>query len=90
MSKKLYSSISGVTNISSIDISTNHSSSFATAVIHAESTTKGVGDSISIDLGYESAHGTVFTGYVKETVKDVPDNTLAFGVPIKIIGKIEK
>lgn len=76
MYKKLYSSVSGVNNAESIDISTNHSASFSTAVIKAESTSKSVGDSISIDLGYESSYGTVFTGYVKETVKDVPDNSV--------------
>lgn len=76
MYKNLYSSVAGLSQIESIDISTNHSSSFSTAVIKATSSSLGVGDSISIDLGYTTNHDTIFTGYVKETVKDVPDNTI--------------
>lgn len=76
MYKSLYSSISGVSEIESIAISINHSSSFSTAVIKAASTSLGVGDSCSIDLGYTTNHDTIFTGYVKETVKDVPDDSI--------------
>jgi len=71
---KLYASISGVNNILSVDISTSHTASTATSQVICSSTSKNIGDSISIDLGYTDNHSIIFTGYVKSIDKETPKN----------------
>jgi hypothetical protein len=41
------------------------------------STTKSIGDSITIDMGYTDEHGEVFTGYIKSIDKKTPDGTFS-------------
>jgi len=74
MSKTLYATVTGVSNIIGITVSTSHSSSYATAEIQCTSTTLGLGDSVVINLGYTTDYGKVFTGIVKQIRRDTPDD----------------
>lgn len=72
---KLHCSIAGFTGIQNVQISESHSASCTTATIVCNSTTKDIGDWISIDLGYTTNHTTVFGGYIKMIDRDIPNNT---------------
>jgi len=74
MSKTLYASVTGITNPLSITVSNSHNSSTATAQIVATSKTVNIGDNITIDLGYVGDYNRVFKGYVKNIVRQVPDD----------------
>lgn len=71
----LYASVTGTTNPLNISVSTNHNSAVSTAVVEATSTNLGIGDSIIIYLGYTGNYAKVFTGYVKQIERSVPNNT---------------
>jgi len=72
---KLYASVTNVTNPINITISESHANSTSTAMVECISTSLSVGDSISVDLGYETDHDTIFTGFVKQVDRKVPNNT---------------
>jgi hypothetical protein len=74
MSKTLYSSVTNVPSPLSITVSSSHNSSTATAQIVAPSKTVNIGDNITIDLGYVGDYNRVFKGYVKNIVRQVPDD----------------
>jgi hypothetical protein len=74
-SKDLYSSIAGVTNLISVDIVEGYKTFSRTCNIVCDSTTLGLGDSVTVDLGYSDSHGTIFTGVVKKIDKTAPDGT---------------
>lgn len=63
--ERLYASIPGVSRILGIDVSSGHVAQLSNATITCLDTELDIGDPITIDLGYESSHGLVFTGYVK-------------------------
>jgi hypothetical protein len=65
MANKLYASVTNCSDISAITVSDNHSAPTAQATIQCTTCTLDVGSSVSIDLGYTTAHNTVFSGYVK-------------------------
>ncbi len=71
----LYANINGITQPVDISITSNHTAATTMAVVECHSLTKSIGDSISIDLGYATDHETVFTGYIKQIERKVPDNT---------------
>ena len=73
--RNLYCSIAGVSNIISVEGSEGYKNFCRSYTIQCESTTKQLGDSISIDLGFDDHHGTIFTGYVKDIRRSTPDNT---------------
>ena len=62
---KLYASITNTSNILSVELTDSHTAACATAIVTAETTSLGIGDSISINLGYTTNHAVLFTGYVK-------------------------
>ena len=74
MSKTLYANVTNITNPLSIVVSSSHNSSTATAQIIAPGKTVNIGDNITIDLGYVGDYNRVFKGYVKNIVRQVPDN----------------
>lgn len=69
---KLYADVTGISNIESITVSTAHSASTATAQIVTANKTVNIGDSVSIDIGYETDHAKVMQGYVKNITQTVP------------------
>lgn len=71
----LYASITGLSNILNVNVSQSHASAVTTAIIEAESSTLDIGDSITIDLGYDTNHAQIFTGYVKQIDRAIPNNT---------------
>lgn len=71
----LYMTASGCTGINAITISSSHDAATSNAIINCRSTSKTLGDSISINIGYSDDHDVLFTGYVKTIDRKVPDNT---------------
>ncbi len=71
----LYANIDGLTKPVDISVTSNHTAATTMAVIECHSLDKNIGDSIEIDLGYNDDIETVFTGYIKQIEKKVPDNT---------------
>lgn len=73
MIKRLYATVSGVSQIKSISVTENHSASTSTAVVTCVSHSFNLGDSINIYMGYTDNYPKVFTGYVKQIERQVPD-----------------
>lgn len=65
MAQTLYASVTSTSGIESITIADNHTAPTSTATVVASSTSLGVGDSITIRMGYSGQSPKVFTGYVK-------------------------
>lgn len=74
--KDLYASITGVDTPISIDIVEGFKNISTSCEITCVSTTLGLGDDISIDMGYVGDHGVIFTGIVKKINKAAPDNSI--------------
>lgn len=77
MAKILYATATNITDIESINVTANHDSAVATALITstAASLALTIGDYVEIDLGYSDSHSVVFQGYVKQIEKHVPSAT---------------
>ena len=75
MADILYASIPGMSTITGVNVATQHQQSVATATILCQTTTKDIGDEINIDLGYNSNHGHIFKGFVKQIERSTPNNT---------------
>lgn len=74
MPKTLYASVTNIPNPLSISVSSSHNSSTASAQIIAPSKSVNIGDNITIDLGYVGDYNRVFKGYVKNIVRQVPED----------------
>jgi hypothetical protein len=74
MSKTLYASVTGISDIESITVSTAHSASTATAQIVTANKTVNIGDHIEIDIGYTTNHAKVMQGYVKNISRIIPND----------------
>jgi len=74
VNRNLYANVTGISNPISIGVSTSHSASTASATIECINPSVSIGDLITIDLGYSDDHGQIFKGYVKNIVRQVPDN----------------
>ena len=70
--QKLYANITGTSGIEKVQTSDSHSAQLSNVSVVAHSTSLDIGDTISVDLGYESNHQTVFTGYVKSISENSP------------------
>jgi len=71
---ELYCDVTNCTGVINIIVSTNHDSPVSVATIDTISTTLTLGDLVTVDLGYVDDHAIVFTGYVKQIEKKIPDN----------------
>jgi len=71
---KLYADVTGVTKPLSINVSTSHGSSTASATIECVEFTGSINDEITIDLGYIDYHQQVFKGYIKQIDQKVKPN----------------
>lgn len=85
----LYADITGITNPLSVNVQTAHSSSTATAVITALEHSLSIGDSVEIDLGYDTNHDLIFTGYVKAIKQDIKDNLYSITASDELIRAVE-
>ena len=62
----LDSSVTNCTDIISVDVDQDYSQPTANAVVKCTDTTLGLGDAVTINLGYTGDTGTVFKGYLLE------------------------
>jgi len=72
---KLVATITNTSEITSVTISESHNSPSASLVFNTKETSLDMGDSVSVTLGYEGNSPDIYTGWVKQTEKKVPDNT---------------
>ena len=72
---RLYADVDGTTGILSVDVTTSHTASVATAQVTCEATTLDIGSDVYIDLGYEGNSEYVFSGFVKAIEENVPEKT---------------
>ncbi len=75
-SRHLYATVSGTSEIISIQMEAGYSMISANATVMCASSTLSVGDAISIDMGYTDAHAVVFSGFVKKVNRMTPDGTI--------------
>lgn len=71
----LYASVTGCSNIISVEVQESFSAITATATVECDTTTLNLGDEITIDIGYASDHGVVHKGFVKKITRTRPENT---------------
>jgi len=74
MSKVLYATATGCSNIESITVTDNHQATTSTAVVQCVNKTVDIGDQMVVSLGYVGDNGVVFRGYVKQIEQAVPDD----------------
>jgi len=79
----------GITRPISVVISESHSVATTAATILCTSTTLDIGDAITIRLGYTDNYPQVFTGYVKQIEKNVPDNVVTVTASDKMIRAVD-
>lgn len=72
---KLHATVNGTSTLLSISINQAHNSASTSAIIVAVDTDLEVGDAVDIDIGYADNLQHMFTGYVKQLEKTVPDDT---------------
>ena len=86
---KPYISANGITNPISLTLNTSHSASVSIATIDCTSYSLEIGDAITIYIGYEGDYNKVFTGYVKQTSKKVPDQTYTIVAHDKLVREVD-
>jgi len=89
MSKTLYGTATGISNIIAMQVSTGHSFSTSTAFVKCINPSIGIGDSIEIDLGYSTNHKKIFQGYVKTIVREVPENVYTITAKDELIRAVD-
>jgi len=72
---KLDATVTGTTQVTSLTVSEAHNTPSTSLVINAVATSLDMGDSVTVSLGYEGHTHQIFTGWVKQVEKQVPDNT---------------
>jgi hypothetical protein len=70
---KLSATVTGCSDILSVNVSDSHSSPTATAQITCGNTSLSIGDSVTIVMGYVGDTFTAFTGYVKQVEVKEPE-----------------
>jgi len=73
--KNLYKSVTNTSQILSVNLSSAYTNATDVAIIEAGSTTLSIGDSVTVDIGYDDDHAQLFTGYVKNVERAYPNNT---------------
>lgn len=64
--------VTGITNLTDIQVIEAHNNSVTQVIITCESTSLTVGDSITVHLGYSTGTTKVFTGYVRTVLQSYP------------------
>lgn len=62
----LYIDVTNTSNIISARYSNAHNDASAMVMVKAESTSLTLGDTLTLDIGYNTDHNQIFTGYVKD------------------------
>lgn len=73
--RNLYGTATGCSDIISMEVEGSHSASTASAVVNCRSISTSIGSDITVNLGYTDEHQNVFSGYVKQIERKIPDNT---------------
>jgi hypothetical protein len=82
-------SVTGCTNVLNISLSTSHDAAVSTVVIETRATTLNIGQEISVNLGYNNSNTKMFTGFVKQIERKVPQNTYTITANDKMIRAID-
>lgn len=69
----LAATVTGTSNILSINVTDSHNSPTSTAQITAVNTSLDIGDSVTVVMGYSGDTFTAFTGYVKDIERKEPE-----------------
>jgi len=69
----LYASITKTSNIIAVQYTDSHTAQLSNVSISAKDTTLQIGDTVSVDLGYDDNHNNIFTGYVKSITLSEPE-----------------
>jgi len=86
--KTLYTEVTNTTGIEQVRFSESHNDSAPLVTINAIETSLGLGDDISVDLGYVGDYHTIFNGYVKDITHSTPPTVYsitAYGVLIRAV-----
>jgi hypothetical protein len=76
MNRTLYASVTGCSDLLSIQTEAGYSMLSANAVVECATSTLSMGDAISIDLGYDDDHSAIFSGFVKKINRTTPDGVI--------------
>lgn len=71
--KQLTHNISNVTNVTAIRVREAFNAAMSQAQIECYDTTYDIGDSISFNMGFDTDSGKIFTGYVSDIRREIPD-----------------
>ncbi|MHA1348111.1 MAG: hypothetical protein ACTSO3_17040 [Candidatus Heimdallarchaeaceae archaeon] len=72
--RTIYENVPNCTYIEEVRVVESYATPIDQAVITCYETTLSIGNSISFNIGYEDDNGKVFTGYVRNIEKKLPDN----------------
>lgn len=67
--RHLYASATNISNISSVRFTEAHNDATPICTISCLNTTAGIGDSITVAIGYEGEYSNIMTGFVKDITK---------------------
>jgi hypothetical protein len=79
----------GITHPISVMITESHSVATSAATIICKSTSLDVGDVLTVYLGYTDNCPQIFTGYIKQIEKNVPENTITITASDKMIRAVD-
>jgi hypothetical protein len=72
---QLDATVTNTSQLLSVTVSESHNSPCASLVVNAKATSLDMGNSVSVDLGYDTNKPTIFTGWVKQVERQVPEDT---------------
>jgi hypothetical protein len=88
--KHLYATATNLSGILSVTVQNSHSAATGQATIQCTSIGNVIiGDAITINLGYTTDHGDVFTGYIKEINYDVPQKVYTLNCVDEMIRAVD-
>ena len=89
MSKQTYMSVTNTSSILSIVVSQSYNIPSASSEVVARTTSLDIGDAVTVRVGYTGDHNQVFTGYVKNIERSIPENTYIITVNDKMIRALD-
>jgi hypothetical protein len=85
----LYGNVTGMSNLFSVEVNSSHSASTATAIITCGNISVDIGDEISVDIGSMDNHQEIFTGYVKQVERKIPDDVYIITAKDKMVRALD-
>lgn len=88
--KHLYATASPLTGIIGVTVQNSHAAATGQATIQCTGLGgASIGDSITVDLGYTTDHGDIFTGFIKEISYDVPSKVYTIACMDEMIRAVD-